>query len=484
MTRTAGAGARPGAPSGMTACERRRAWRTTWLLVAFILINFADKTVMGLVANPVMTELHLTREQFGTASAAFFALFSLAALGGSFLTRTVRTPVLLLGMALLWSAAQLPMLFAAAGFGVLVATRVLLGAAEGPATPVAVHHLHGWFEQRDRTLPTAVLLAGAAAGVAVAAPVLGTVTAAWGWRWAFGVVGLIGLVWAALWLRYGEEGPLAPPVGRRTTDRASGATPEDCEISEDYGGSEIPEDSEVSEVSEDSEDSEGGSSVPYRKVLLTGTWLSAALGAFAAFWTVSASLTWAADYFQEVVGLGLRQASLLIMLAALAKGGAMLAHGLLVQRAGRRAAAGLRPRIPLSSGVKNGLVLLFSGAATLGFAAADALWLKAVLLLGPMAVSDIIMTVAQTSVSRISPADRRGVTLGTLTCVFALAGILAPAVTGRLVDAGATVADGYFGAYGTMAGLAAVAGVAVTLFLRPERDARRLGVAEATVAKR
>ncbi|MFH8348392.1 MFS transporter [Streptomyces sp. NPDC018045] len=433
----------------MTASEHRRAWRTTWLLVAFILINFADKTVMGLVANPVMADLHLTRGQFGAASAAFFALFSLAALGGSFLTRTVRTPVLLLGMALLWSAAQLPMLLGVAGFGVLVATRVLLGAAEGPATPVAVHHLHGWFEERDRTLPTAVFLVGAAVGVAVAAPVLGAVTAAWGWRWAFGVVGLIGLVWAAVWLRYGEEGPLAPPVGRRSAGRASG----------------------------------GGGSVPYRKLLLSGTWLSAALGAFAAFWTVSASLTWAVDYFQEVGGLELRQASLLIMLAALAKGAAMLTHGLLVQRTGRRAAAGLRPRIALPSGVKNGLVLLLSSAATLAFAATDTLWLKAVLLLGPMAVSDIILTVAQTSVSRISPADRRGVALGSLTCVFALAGILAPAVTGRLVDAGETVADGYVGAYATMAGLTALAGVAVTLFLRPERDARRLGVAAATVVR-
>ncbi|MEU2793893.1 MFS transporter [Streptomyces sp. NPDC007100] len=425
------------------------AWRTTWLLIAFMMINSADKTVLGLVANPVMADLHLTREQFGTASAAFFALFSLAALGGAFLTRTVRTPVLLLAMALLWSAAQLPMLFAAAGFGVLVATRVLLGVAEGPATPVAVHHLHGWFEQRDRTLPTAALLVGATAGVAVAAPVLGAVTHSWGWRWAFGVVGLAGLLWAALWHRYGKEGPLAPPVGRRP----AGAVSED------------------------------GNPVPYRKLLLSGTWLSAAAGTFAAYWTVSATLTWAADYFQEVGGLGLRQASLLIMLAALAKGAAMLVHGLLVQRAGRRAAAGLRPHIPLPSGVKNGLVLLLSGAATLAFAATDVLWLKAVLLLGPMAVSDIIMTVAQTSVSRISPAERRGVALGTLTCVFALAGILAPPLTGRLADAGETVADGYLRAYGVMAGLVIAAGVVVALFLRPERDARRLGVPEATLPR-
>ncbi|WP_157847694.1 MFS transporter [Streptomyces violens] len=441
---TSAAESAPAVLPGAAAASRGPAWRTTWLLLAFMLVNFADKTVMGLAANPVMHDLGLTREQFGTASSAFFALFSLAALAGSFLTRTVRTSVLLLGMALLWSAAQLPMLIGAAGFGVLVVTRVLLGAAEGPASPVALHHLYGWFEQKDRTLPTAVLLAGAAAGVAIAAPTLGVVIDHWGWRWAFGVVGLVGLLWAAVWLRYGKEGPLAPPVGRRRTpgpvSAAAGAAP----------------------------------GTPYRKLLLSGTWLAAALGSFAAYWTLSAGLTWSADYFQEVGGLSLRGASLLIMLSALSKGGAMLAHGALVQRSVKRAKAGLPPRLAWSSGVQTGLVMILAGVAMVGFAATDVLWLKIVLLLGPMAVTDIILTVAATAVSRISPADRRGVTLGALTCVFALAGVLAPLVMGRIVDAGTTVASGYFGAYVLMAGLVTAAGVVVTLFLRPERDARRL----------
>ncbi|WP_146075016.1 MFS transporter [Streptomyces sp. Ru73] len=444
---TSAAGAAPAVAPGPATAVRGRAWRTTWLLLAFMLVNFADKTVMGLAANPVMHDLGLTREQFGTASSAFFALFSLAALAGSYLTRTVRTSVLLLGMALLWSAAQLPVLVGAAGFGVLVVTRVLLGAAEGPASPVALHHLYGWFEQKDRTLPTAVLLAGAAAGVAVAAPTLGAVIGHWGWRWAFGAVGLVGLVWAAVWLRYGAEGPLAPPVGRR---RAHGP-----------GGAGASTGAAVR--------------VPYRRLLLSGTWLAAALGSFAAYWTLSAGLTWSADYFQEVGGLSLRGASLLIMLSALTKGAAMLAHGVLVQRSVKRAAAGLPPRLPWPSGVKTGLLMIVAGAATVWFAATDVLWLKVVLLLGPLSVTDIVLTVAATAVSRISPADRRGVTLGALTGVFALAGVLAPLVMGHIVDAGATVASGYFGAYGLMAGLVTVAGVAVTCFLRPERDARRLG---------
>lgn len=112
-----------------------RAWRTTWLLLAFMLVNFADKAVLGLAGPEIRADFGITRQEFGTAQSAFFALFSLAALVVSALTRRVRTATLLLVLALLWSVAQLPMLWGAAGFGTLLATRVLLGAAEGPASP-------------------------------------------------------------------------------------------------------------------------------------------------------------------------------------------------------------------------------------------------------------------------------------------------------------------------------------------------------------
>ncbi|MFI6416891.1 hypothetical protein ACIBG6_05600 [Streptomyces sp. NPDC050842] len=56
-----------------------------------------------------------------------------------------------------------------------------------------------------------------------------------------------------------EEGPLAPPVGRRAN------TPD--------GGP-------------------GRAEVPLRSVFLSGTFVTAALGAFAAYWVMSAKLTW------------------------------------------------------------------------------------------------------------------------------------------------------------------------------------------------
>ncbi|MEU5974901.1 hypothetical protein [Streptomyces sp. NPDC047315] len=48
---------------------------------------------------------------------------------------------------------------------------------------------------------------GAVAGVVVAGPVLSVVIDRFGWRAAFGTVGVIGLVWAVVWARLGREGP-------------------------------------------------------------------------------------------------------------------------------------------------------------------------------------------------------------------------------------------------------------------------------------
>ncbi|WP_406455526.1 MFS transporter [Streptomyces sp. NBC_00876] len=426
---------------------RRRAWGTTWLLLTFMLVNFADKTVMGLAADPIREELGLTRGDFGTAQSAFFALFSLAALGGSFLTRRVRTTVLLLGMALLWSAAQLPMLLGAAGFGTLLATRVLLGAAEGPAAPVAVHHLHGWFAQRERTLPTAVLMVGAAGGVAVSAPLLTVVIDVWGWRWAFGSVGLAGLVWALCWYARGADGPLAPPLGRRAASAAAG---------DSAGG-----------------DSAGGAFVPYRRLLLSGTWLTAAFGAFASYWLLSAGLTWAPDYLHEVSGLSLKQSGAVVTATAVGNAVVLLAHGLLARRASSK---GTVPRWP--AGLGGGLVMCVAAVSIAAFAEVDAVGVKIALMVGPMALTNVILTVSQTAVARIAPAGQRGVVLGALAFVYALAGVLSPLVTGRMVDAAASVPEGYHHAYLLMAALVAAAGVLAVCFLRPERDAVRLDVPE------
>lgn len=82
----------------------------TALLFLFKLINFADKVVVGLAAQPIMKELNLAPEQFGLIGSSFFFLFAISAVVVGFLSNRVKTRNTLLVMAIVWSVVQYPML--------------------------------------------------------------------------------------------------------------------------------------------------------------------------------------------------------------------------------------------------------------------------------------------------------------------------------------------------------------------------------------
>src|ERR1043166_2866188 len=114
------------------------AWKITFLLFLFMLVNFADKIVVGLAGVPIMTELKLEPEQFGLLGSAFFFLFSIGAMVGGFIVNRVPTRWVLLALALVWALAQFPMV-GTVGFTTLLICRIILGAGEGPAFAVATH---------------------------------------------------------------------------------------------------------------------------------------------------------------------------------------------------------------------------------------------------------------------------------------------------------------------------------------------------------
>src|SRR5262249_23699923 len=151
----------------------------------------------------------------------FFFVFPFSAVVVGFVTNHVQARHTLLYLALAWSLLQLPML-GAVSFEVLLGCRILLGAAEGPANPVATHALYKWFPDTLRALPPAVVAQGSAIGVVVAVPALNWLIVHTSWHWAFGALGLAGLVWTGLWLLLGREGPLVdPPVAAEAAGGAA-----------------------------------------------------------------------------------------------------------------------------------------------------------------------------------------------------------------------------------------------------------------------
>src|SRR6476646_11343959 len=200
------------------------AWKITFLLFLFMLVNFADKIVVGLAGAPIMDELKLSPEQFGLLGSSFFLLFSISAIVVGFIVNRIDTRWVLLVMAVIWSLAQFPMV-GTVSFTTLVICRIILGAGEGPAFSVAAHAIFKWFPDEKRTLPTAIISQGSAFGVILAVPSLNWIIVNHTWHWAFGALGIVGLLWVAAWLLMGREGPLtemaernaAPEVAQRVS---------------------------------------------------------------------------------------------------------------------------------------------------------------------------------------------------------------------------------------------------------------------------
>src|SRR4051794_33362407 len=95
-------------------------------------------------AVPIMEELKLSYEQFGLLGSSFFFLFAVSAVAVGFIANRVPSKWTLLAMAVVWSVVQFPMV-GIVNLEILMACRIVLGAGEGPAAPIATHAIYKWF---------------------------------------------------------------------------------------------------------------------------------------------------------------------------------------------------------------------------------------------------------------------------------------------------------------------------------------------------
>ncbi|WP_405009133.1 MFS transporter [Kitasatospora sp. NBC_01539] len=431
--------ARPGAeappaerPSGA------RAWTVTALLVVFMMVNFADKSVLGLAADEIRADMGLSATDFGLANSAFFLLFSVAAVVVGLLADRVRPKWLLLGMAVLWSVAQVPAAIGG-GLAVLIGSRVLLGAAEGPAFPVAQKATLAWFPDHRRNLPGALITLGVTLGVITAAPGLTWVIHEHGWRAALWVVAAIGAVWAAVWAVWGADG------GHRTDDEEDGPAGRAPAWA-------VPATADRA---------------TYRRILGTRTWIGATVAYFTTYWCVALSLVWLPSYLRNGLGHSSGTAGRLIVLPWLLGAVALLGQAWLTGRLMRRGVPSRKAR-----GWVGGSLLLVAAAACLALPLVDGTAAKTVLVAVGFGLGGSFATVAVTTVAELAPAARRGGALGWMNAAVTTAGLIAPAVVGRLVDGQGTA--GYQSAALLSGVLLTVGALSAFTLIDPARDIPRL----------
>jgi len=404
------------------------AWKITFLLFLLMVVNFADKIVVGLAGVPIMTDLKLQPEQFGLLGSSFFFLYSIAAIVVGFIVNRVATRWVLLVLAAIWALAQFPMV-GAIGFSTLLICRIILGAGEGPAGAVAVHAVYKWFPDEKRTIPTAILTQGSAFGVVFAVPALNWVIVNYSWHYAFGALGVVGLMWVVAWLILGKEGPLVQTVAMAAAEPR----------------------------------------IPYFQLLTSRTFIGCCAATFGAYWAVSLGLTWFTPFIVKGLGFSQRDAGWISIMPWAFGAAVVLLTGwvsqvLMARGVSTRVARGVLGAVPLIVG---GTILAF-----IPYVGTGGLMI-ALLVIGP-GLSGSIYVVCAPMLGEFTPVSQRGAVIAIYGAIYTLAGIVAPAVMGSVIQHAAVPLDGYLTGFTINAVILIASGLLGLLLLWPNTERARL----------
>jgi MFS family permease len=404
------------------------AWKITFLLFLFMLVNFADKIVVGLAGVPIKSELKLDPEQFGLLGSSFFFLFSISAIVVGFIVNRIPTRWVLLVLAVIWALAQFPMV-GTVSFTTLLICRVILGAGEGPAFSVAAHSVYKWFPDEKRTLPTAVLSQGSAFGVILAVPALNWIVVHHSWHYAFGALGVVGLMGAVAWLIMGKEGPLTQTVAMAKADPR----------------------------------------VPYFQLLTSRTFIGCCAATFGAYWALSLGLTWFTPFIVEGLGFSQTDAGFVSVLPWVFGAVIVLLTGwisqvLMARGVSTRGARGVLGSVPLIVG---GLILSVLPHV-------DGAGLQIALLVTGSGLCGSIYVVCPPMLGEFTPVAQRGAVISIYGAIYTLAGILAPSVMGKVIQHAATPIEGYLTGFTINAVVLVVSGLLGLLLLWPNMERSRL----------
>ncbi len=414
-------------PTGPALFAGRVRWLLAGLLFLAGMINYMDRAALSVAAPLIVRDLGLDAAQLGIVFSSFsvgYALFCLV--GGWAADRFGPRRVFLVSMTV-WSV-FCGLTAAATTLGALLVFRVVFGMGEGPFGATITKLVGAWFPPQERASAVAFANAGTPLGGALAGPVVGLLAATAGWRAAFVAVALVGLLWILLWAFVSTDRP----------ERHAWVTPAERDAIRAGGVAAT-----------------AGPALPLGAYLRRPAILATAFAFFGYSYILFFFLAWFPSYLATVQHLGLKDMSLvgaipwLLGFVGLSCGG--LLSDAILRRTGRPLFA--RKLVLVGSLVVAAVCVALAGLVT-GVTAAVTL----------MAVSVFCMYASGSLyfaiVLELVEPGRVGAVMGFVHGIANCAGILAPLVTGFVIQS----TGAYAAAFG-LAGAVAVSGAAAVAFV-------------------
>jgi MFS family permease len=394
--------------------SRATSTRLVLLIAAVLLIDYVDRGNLATVAPLMQSDLHLTNKQLGLLLSAFFYTYVLAMMPLGWVAERYGAHRVLAAGTALWAISTLLTGFAG-GFVSLLVLRLLLGLGESAAFPSSSKLVASAVEPARLGVANGLMAFGYLVGPAIGTVAGGLLMASFGWRATFVVFGALSLTWLWPWSRMRVTNASAHEV-----EREGSAGPSFGQILRERG--------------------------------LWGT----SIGLFASNYNFYFILSWLPDYLVKARGFSIASMAGVAGAAYLVNAITALAAGWAIDRwvaSGRSASLAYKTTMVLNH--------LASIAAMAGMA-----WLPVHGCIASLFVYEVVLGISSPGIYAISQLmagpSATGRWVGVQNTCGNFAGILAPFITGVLIDA-----SGSFSSAFGLAGLLNVLGVVAWALILP-----------------
>jgi ACS family D-galactonate transporter-like MFS transporter len=384
------------------AARTRVRWIPILALVAVgTMINYLDRTVLGIAAPALTKELGLTAGQMGLAFSAFSWSYALLQIpGGIFLDR-FGTRVTYTIAVVCWSVFTALMGVVRSLNGLLL-MRVGVGIFEAPCFPANSRVLATWFPQHERARANAIYSFGQYVGLGFLSVPLFWITQQFGWRGLFFIVGGLGVLFGLLWWR------LYHNPSESTTANAAELAYIEAGGGGEYRGSPLR--FSWSQI---------GALLRRRQVV------GASLGQFGGNSTQVFFVTWFPTYLVTARGMTFIQAGLMTSLPFIGASAGVLVGGLLSDTLLKRTgSANLARKLPIVGGMLLASTIVLANYVPEGENA------LVILIMSIAFFGQGMTNLGWTVISDIAPKPLIGLTSGIFNFSANLAGIVTPLVIG------------------------------------------------------
>lgn len=408
-------------------------WIVTSLIFFITLINFIDRSAISFVIGPLKQEFHFTDTQFGMILSAFGLGYVLLTAFGGWLVDVWGSRLVWPLAAIGWSLC-VGLLGFAGGFWGFIGLRFLLGVTEGPHFPAMSSSIGNWLPSSERARALSLGLVAIPLSSVVGAPITSYLVADFGWRVMFFSISAIGIFWAIAWYLLFRDHP------------------------EDSSFVNTQEKNLIAKSRAQEAKARKGAPIDWRFILTHPALIANNIAYFAFGYMLFFATLWLPGYFLTQHGLNLKSVGWYLTIpwlvgALFLKAGGILSDFLFKKTGSSRFS---RSHVIWMSQLLAAVFFLL-----LGFTHSLSL---SILFLSLGLGFGLMPQPAFFSVNIDVAKDRAASSQGITSSFLSLAGIVAPVMTGWLID----LTGNYQGAFFLLAGLTGLAVITVILFHHPD----------------